>query len=332
MFTKLRSIALAGMLAALAPPTMSPGQELTTKRIVLNSSDISEYSKDLGQQTNSSNYLIDGPIRLDNFSNPTEWYANELEFSPNGVIYIASKNLILHLGSAISIAHPGQIIISAFTPSERKAATGAPGEPGAPGPNRTGDGQPGGNGSPGQPGTAGTDGASAGNVTLILHQLPSSLLALDLNGQSGGTGGDGGKGGRGGDGGQGRPARAGVFACNAGGGNGGRGGNGGNGGVAGAGGAPGRSGTLTVILVQSGISKEQVADRFKLVGSPAVRGAAGQPGPEGDPGGGGGGGHGGGFCTGGRPGASGSPGHPGSVPPESQPVRASPPSLLVVSY
>jgi len=279
-------------------------------------------------------YLVKGPVDIRQVTSAREtWFAENLEFAPDGIIYVGSIGLEFKVRGRLTVPQDDHTLFASFPTQEQQAAAGSPGGAGqagggAAGTDGGGNGLRGANGQGGSDGSHGIDGLSSGDVALELTSSPNKRVLIALLGQAGGVGGAAGAGGAGGTGSGGAAGQSGAFGCNRGGGNGGPGGDGGPGGAAGLGGNCGRGGRLDV-RVPAAI--REVAQRLVTISTQiASVGAPGTPGAGGAGGTSGRAGDGNGFCGGGRGAGNGNPGPAGTRPPDSRPACVAP-SLVIRS-
>lgn len=285
--------------------------------VILDSETLPNLLPELRSRSHRQSYVVRKPLLLAGLTGAREeWYAMNLSFEKEGIIYIGSRDLKIDVRGRFEVGQENDLVVAGFPPDQQSAGPSTDGKNGENGRAGNDDGDNGQNGSDGKAGGTGLDGQNAGNFELILRQLPTKSFKVALAGQRGGPGGNGGLGGRGGRGANGSPSRSGAFGCNAGGGDGGRGGNGGKGGDAAMGGNCGNGGQILLTVPEA--LRTELLSFVKVDETRATPGAPGAPGAPGGAGDGGGMGRGGGFCGGGRGGDSGRPGEPGKVPVDSR--------------
>ncbi len=281
--------------------------------VALDQQSIPNLLASLRSPTRRLSYIVREPLDLSSLAGSAEqWYVMNLTFEDAGVIRVGNRDLKLDVRGKLVASQAGMTIFQAFPVAKGVGDRGTDGPKGANGAAGGGYGDGGQRGGDGEPGQKGEDGLSAGNVEVVLRELPSKAFRISLVGQTGGTGGDGGVGGNGGRGADGRPSESGLFDCSKGGGDGGRGGDGGNGGDAGDGGACGQGGQFVVDAPDE--MRPALVAMIKIDDTRSQSGTYGNPGSPGAAGGGGTMGRGGGHCGGGHGGSGGRDGNPGSKP------------------
>lgn len=305
----------------------------TPEQIELNAQSLPSVLDLLRSDSRRRSYLIRGPIDIRKVTAAREtWFAENIDFSPDGVVYVGSIGLELKIRGRLTVSQDDHTIVASFPPSELQAAAGTSGRPGqagsgASGTDSGGNGRPGGDAGHGMNGSPGVDGLSAGDVYLEIGSLPNKRVLIALHGQGGGNGGNGGDGGVGGTGSAGAAGVSGA-GCLQGGGNGGPGGKGGNGGAAGLGGNCGRGGRLEVRVPAS--TRESAQRLIAVTSQVAPLGQPGKPGAFGIGGKSGPAGSGNGFCGGGHGASDGGNGTTPDIPIDSRPPCAAP-SLVIRS-
>ena len=283
--------------------------------------------------TRRRSYLVKGAVDVRKVASAREtWFIENLDFAPDGVIYIGATGLDLKIRGRLTVPQDDQVIVASFPPEESKAPRGTDGTNGNAGGGASGtndgNGKPGGNGQTGQSGGPGANGANSGSFSMSLASLPTKRITLALLGQKGGDGGNGGRGGDGGTGSAGDAGKSTAFGCDQGGGNGGPGGNGGAGGAAGPGGNGGAGGAAEIAVPanvrEDAQQKVKASLEIAPVGSPGSGGAGGSGAASG------GAGSGNGFCGGGRGAPNGANGSPGRGP-STTPMPGAAPTLVIKS-